>query len=383
MIHTKFYNSKRSIFSVMSELADQYGAVDMTTGKSDFPCPQKLIQLASEYLQKGYNYPAPVEGLLHLREVLATKTENLYKYSYNPQTEVTITAGHIQALTTAISSIISEGDEVIVFEPAFDTFVPAIILNGGRPVYVSMKKPDFRIDWDEVRKMITGKTRMIIINSPHNPTGAVLSVEDMTSLRKLTNGTNIVILSDEPHEHLIYDKLQHQSIALYPELAARGIIVSSPGPLYNINGWELAYCMAPANLMLEFRKIHQFQVGSANAPLQYALADYMEIDNQYMDVTEVYQGKRNYFLRLLKDSGFQFTPSQGSPYQVLDYSKLSNEPDTEFATRLVRDYGVAAIPISVFVHDKYDNRQLSFCFSKSNETLELATERLCKVVSII
>lgn len=383
MIHTKIYNSRRSVFSVMSELADQYGAVDMTSGKSDFPCPSKLIQFATTYLERGYNYPAPGEGILHLREVLSRKTELLYKYNYNPKTEITITAGHIQALTTAISSIISEGDEVIVFEPVYDTFVPAITLNGGRPVYVSMKTPDFHVDWDEVRKMITGKTKMIIVHSPHNPTGSVFSAEDMVSLQKLTNGTNIVILSDETYEHLVYDNIQHQSIALYPELAARGIIVSSVGPLYNISGWKLAYCMAPENLMSEFRKIHQFQIGSVNAPLQYALADYMETDQQFAQVSAVYQQKRDYFLDLIKDSRFQYTPSKGSPYQILDYSAISNEPDADMALRLVRDHGIAAIPVSVFVHDKFNAHLLSFCFAKSNETLEKAAAKLKEIVSII
>ncbi|TKG93579.1 aminotransferase class I/II-fold pyridoxal phosphate-dependent enzyme [Puteibacter caeruleilacunae] len=383
MIHTKLFNSRKSVFSAMSELIGEQGAVDMTVGRSDFPCPPRLIELAHEHMLRGMNNYSPIEGVVSLREVIAGIIEKQHGVCYNPEKEITITAGCIQAATTAISALVGDGDEVIIFEPAFDSYVPAVELNGGRPVYVSLKAPDFHIDWDEVRKRITLKTKMIIINFPHNPTGSVLSEEDMKQLKRLVNGTNIVILSDENFKHLVYDNKKHQSIADYEDLAERSIMVSSFGSVYNINGWGIAYCAAPEKLMAEFRKIHQFQVFNVNTPLQYALADFLKEDKTYLEISDFYQGKRNYFNRLLKDTGFEFIPSQGSYFQVLNYASLSDEKEPDFAVRLAREYGVAALPISIFQHEKNNSQLLRFCFAKSNETLELAAERLASVPALI
>jgi methionine aminotransferase len=306
----------------------------------------------------------------------------LYNHYYNPETEITITAGNVQAIMTAISSVVKEDDEVILFEPAYESYAPAISINGGRPVYVSLKQPNFHIDWEEVRKMITSKTRMIIINSPHNPTGAVLTDSDLIQLQHLTNGTNIVILSDEVFESIVFDNNTHQSVSRYEKLASRSFIVSSFGPLFNINGWGLAYIMAPEKLMGEFRRIQQFQIYNVNTPLQYALSEYLRMEDSMKDISEMYQGKRNYFNRLLNDSLFKVIPSQGSYFEILDYSNISDESDADFTVRLASEYGVGVIPVSAFLHEKNKLKMVRVCFAKNNETLEKAAERLRLVPSL-
>ena len=366
----------------MDKLTDKPGIIDMAVEKSGFPCPPELTELASKYIRLGYNNFAPLEGIPELRAEMAARMKMLYGYAYNPETEINITAGHVQAVTTAISSVVKEDDEVIVFEPAFESYVPAITINGGRPKFVSLKLPDFHIDWEELRKMINSKTRMIIINSPHNPTGAVLSDEDMVQLQRITNGTNIVILSDEIFESFVYDNKKHQSVARYEKLAKRSFIVSSFGPAYNVNGWGIACCIAPENLMRDFRSVHQFQVFNVNTPLQYALAEFISNDKSYLEMSETYQGKRNYFKRLIADSKFGIEPAQGSYFQLLDYSQLSDERDTDFALRLLNEYGLATIPMSAFFHEKTKLKMLRLCFAKSNETLEKAAEILKSVKSV-
>ncbi|OFX34872.1 MAG: methionine aminotransferase [Bacteroidetes bacterium GWF2_42_66] len=382
MVQSKMLNNNGSIFSQMNKLTDKPGIIDMAVGKSEFPCPPALTELASKYIRLGYNNFAPMEGIPELRSEIATRTKTLYGYAYNPETEINITAGHIQTVTTAISSVVKEDDEVIVFEPAFESYVPAILINGGRPKFVSLKLPDFHIDWEELRKMISSKTRMIIVNSPHNPTGAVLSDEDMVQLQRITNGTNIVILSDEIFESFVYDNKKHQSVARYEKLAKRSFIVSSFGPAYNVNGWGIACCLAPENLMRDFRNVHQFQVFNANTPLQYALAEFISNDESYLEVSEIYQGKRNYFKRLMVGSPFGIEPTQGSYFQLLNYSDLSNEKDTDFALRLLNEYGLATIPLSAFFHEKTKLRMVRLCFAKTNETLEKASEILKSVKAV-
>ena len=383
MTQSKILNNNGSIFSQINKLTESSAVVDMAIGKSEFPCSSELTALASKYIQSGNNNFAPLEGIAELRNQISMRVKNLYGYTYNPETEINITAGHIQAVTTIISSVIKEDDEVIVFEPAFESYVPAIAINGGRTKFVSLKLPDFHIDWEELRKMITSKTRMIIINSPHNPTGAVLSDEDMVQLQKITNGTNIIILSDEIFESFVYDNKKHQSIARYEKLAKRSFIVSSFGPAYNTNGWGIAYCLAPANLMRDFRNVHQFQVFNANTPLQYALAEFISEDESYSEVSEIYQGKRNYFKRLMAESQFGFEPTQGSYFQLLDYSEISDEKDTDFAMRLFNDYKLAVVPVSAFFHEKTKLKMVRLCFAKSNETLEKAAEILKSVKAVI
>jgi methionine transaminase len=382
MALSKLPNSKGSIFSSVNKLVTETGAIDLSLGKTDFPCPEMLADMAATYIRSGYNNYAPHEGISELREVISTRVAELYNHVYNPETEITITAGHVQAIMTAISATVKDEDEVILFEPAYESYAPAISLNGGRPVYVAMKQPNFHIDWEEVRKMVTSKTRMIIINSPHNPTGAVLSDSDLVQLQHLTNGTNIVILSDEVFESIVFDNNTHQSVARYEKLASRSFVVSSFGPVFNINGWGLAYILAPEKLMNDFRRIQQFQIYNVNTPLQYALSEYLRTEDSKKDISEMYQGKRNYFNRLLGDSLFKVVPSQGSYFEILDYSKISDEPDTDFTFRLASEYGVGVIPVSAFLHEKNKLKMVRICFAKNNETLEKAAERLRLVPSL-
>jgi methionine aminotransferase len=376
MALSKLPSSKGSIFSVVNKLVNETGAIDLSLGKTDFPCPEILADMAGKYIRSGYNNYAPYEGISELREVISARVSELYNHMYNPETEITITAGHVQAITTAISSIVKDEDEVILFEPANESYAPAISLTGGRPVYVALKQPNFHIDWEEVRKMVTSKTRMIIINSPHNPTGSVLSDSDLIQLQHLTNGTNIVILSDEVFESIVFDNNTHQSVARYEKLASRSFVVSSFGPVFNINGWGLAYILAPEKLMNDFRRIQQFQIYNVNTPLQYALSEYLLTEDSKNDISEMYQGKRNYFNRLLGDSLFKVIPSQGSYFEILDYSKISDEFDADFTFRLASEFGVGVIPVSAFLHEKNKLKMVRICFAKNNETLEKAAERL-------
>jgi len=382
MALSKLPNTKGSIFSTLNKLVAETGAIDLALGKTDFPCPEKLADLAAMYIRSGYNNFAPHEGISELREVISNRVKRMYNHTYNPDTEITITAGPIQAIMTAISTTVKDEDEVILFEPAYESYAPAISINGGRPVYVALKQPNFHIDWEEVRKMITSKTRMIIINSPHNPTGAVLTDSDLIQLQHLTNGTNIVILSDEVFESIVFDNNTHQSVSRYEKLAARSFVVSSYGPVFNINGWGLAYILAPEKLMNEFRRIQQFQIYNVNTPLQYALSEYLQLDESWKDITEMYQGKRNYFNRLLGDSLFKIVPSQGSYFEILDYSNISDELDTDFTYRMATEFGVGVIPVSAFLHEKNKLKMVRICFAKNNETLEKAAERLRVVPSL-
>jgi methionine aminotransferase len=372
-----------AFFQMKNKQTEKPEIIDMAVRESEFPCPAELTELASQYIRSGYNNVAPMEGIPELRAEISARVKQLYGHTYLPDTEINITAGHIQAINTAISSVVREDDEVVVFEPAFQSYVPAITLNGGRPKFVSLKLPDFHIDWEELRKIINSKTRMIILNSPHNPTGTVLSEEDMMQLQKITNGTNIVVLSDEIFESFVYDNKKHQSIARYEKLVSRSFLVSSFGPAYNINGWGIAYCLAPENLMQNFRNVHQFQVFNANTPLQYALAEFIREDRSYLEISETYQGKRNYFKRLMAGSRFSFKPALGSYFQLLDYSELSDEKDTDFAFRLLNDYGLATLPLSSFFHEKTKLKMLRLCFAKNNETLEKAADTLKSVGELI
>ena len=375
MSQSKLQNTKGSIFSAVNKLVTETGAIDLSLGKTDFPCPEKLADLAATYIRSGYNNYAPHEGISELREVISARVKSIYNHTYNPETEITITAGNVQAIMTAISSVVKDEDEVILFEPAYESYAPAIAINGGRPVYVALKQPDFHIDWEEVRKMVTSKTRMIIINSPHNPTGTVLAESDLIQLQRLIIGTNIVVLSDEVFESIVFDNTTHQSVAKFEKLADRSFIVSSFGPVFNINGWGLAYILAPEKLMNEFRRIQQFQIYNVNTPLQYALSEYLLTEDSKKDISELYQGKRNYFNRCMGGSLFKIIPSQGSYFEILDYSAISDESDVDFTYRLATEFGVGVIPVSAFLHEKNKLKMVRICFAKNNETLEMAAER--------
>ena len=378
-IISKLPKAGTTIFTIMSALANECKAINLSQGFPNFPVSEELISLVNQWMKKGMNQYAPMQGILPLRESIAEKMEALYGIVYNPESEITITSGGTQAIYAAIASVIHIGDEVIVLEPAYDSYIPAIEMSGGVAVHIHLKAPTYRIDWNEVKKAINPKTKMIMINTPHNPTGTVMTANDMKELEKITTGTNIIILSDEVYEHLIFDGLRHESVCLYPKLAERSFVIFSFGKTYHATGWKTGYCLAPQNLSTEFRKVHQFMVFSANTPIQYALADYLRKKEKYLELPAFYQEKRDYFIRLLKGSKFKFTPASGSYFQLLDYSAITNEKDTEFAKRITKEYGVASIPISVFYEQPVDNKLLRFCFAKTKDTLELAAERLLKI----
>lgn len=377
-IKTKLPAVGTTIFSVMSSLASNHNAINLSQGFPDFDSPSGLIDLVGHYMKKGMNQYAPMQGILSLRKKIAHKTERLYGTGYDPETEITITSGGTEAIYSAITATVHEGDEVIIFEPAYDSYVPAIILAGGIPVYVSLDPPAFIIDWEGVKKLVNHKTKMIIINTPHNPAGVVMTETDMMHLEKIVSGTEITIISDEVYEHIIFDGQRHESVIRHPRLAERSFVVFSFGKTYHTTGWKLGYCLAPANLMTEFRKVHQFVVFSSNTPIQHALSDF--IDNEdYNELSGFFQDKRDYFLRMIGESRFKFVPSAGSYFQCLSYGNITDEKDSDYAIRLTKESGIASIPVSSFYHDAKDHKILRFCFAKKKETLERAVEKLCSI----
>ena len=379
VVTSKLPQTGTSVFAVMSQMAREHNAINLSQGFPDFPVSEHMVELVHKYMREGHNQYAPMPGLPWLREAIAEKTEFLYSAQYDPETEITVTAGATQAIFTAIMSLIREDDEVIVFEPAYDSYVPAIKLAGGVPICVQLKLPDYHIDWSEVKKVISGRTRMIIINSPHNPSGSILSAADMMQLEKLTKNSSILILSDEVYEHIIFDGREHQSVCRYPNLARRSLVMCSFGKTFHATGWKMGYCLAPANLMKEFRKTHQFVVFCVNTPVQYAIAEYLQNKDNYMHLGSFYQEKRDYFLQLIATSRFKVVPASGTYFQVLDYSRISEESEMDFATRLTREFGVASVPNSYFYNKPVNNQTLRFCFAKGNETLEKAAEILCRI----
>ncbi len=378
-VKSKLPKTGTTIFTVMSALANENDAINLSQGFPDFLCDEKLISLVEQFMRKGLNQYAPMPGILSLREMIAEKTLQLYKSSYNPETEITITAGGTQAIYAAITAVINEGDEVIVFEPAYDCYAPAIELNRGIPIYFELQPPDYKIDWNGVKKLISQRTRMIMINSPHNPTGTVLNANDIRQLQRITQNTDIIILSDEVYEHIIFDDLEHQSILKYPTLAERAFVIFSFGKTYHNTGWKMGYCLAPAELMKEFRKAHQFIVFSSNTPIQHAFAEMMKDPSYYFGLREFYQSKRDYFNKLIGSLPFTINPSSGSYFQCVGYEKITDEKDYDFAVRLTKELGVASIPVSSFYHHGMDYKMLRFCFAKENATLEKAAERLQKL----
>jgi methionine transaminase len=378
-ISSKLPKVGTTIFTVMSKLAEANQAINLSQGFPNFQCSEKLLSLVNHYMQKGFNQYAPMPGIMPLREILAQKTQKLYNAVYDPETEITITAGATQAIYTAISAIIREGDEVVLFTPAYDCYQPAIELNGGKPVFVKLKAPDYAVNWDSVKKLINQRTKMIIINTPHNPTGMVFSASDMEQLQSIVKNSNIIILSDEVYEHIIFDDRVHQSVCKYPALAERSFVISSFGKTFHTTGWKMGYVLAPKTLMEEFRKIHQYLVFSCNTPIQYALAEFLKNDAEYLGLSAFYQQKRDFFLKLIKASRFEFTPSPGTYFQLLNYKNISEEKDTDFAISLTNNHKIASVPISVFYNTSIDNKMLRFCFAKDDETLEKAAEILCNI----
>jgi methionine transaminase len=378
-IRSKLPRTGVSIFAVMSGLANETGAINLSQGFPNFDISKQLISLVNQYMRKGNNQYAPMQGVLPLREAIAAKAQATYAVAYNPETEINITAGATQAIFTAITAIIRPGDEVIIIEPAYDSYGPAVKLNGGTVRYCSLRSPSYSVNWLEVKSLVNANTRMIIINSPHNPTGGVLSATDMGELDRITRKTGIIVLSDEVYEHLIFDGLRHESVCYYPELAARSFVVGSFGKTFHATGWKTGYIMAPADLMAEFRKSHQFVVFASNTPVQHALADFLSDSANYESLPAFYQQKRDYFTGLLTGSRFRIIPSYGTYFQLLDYSRISDENERDFAIRVTREFGVASVPVSPFYHDGQDHKVLRFCFAKTEETLEKAAEILCRI----
>ena len=378
-IQSKLPEVGTTIFTVMSQLAVQHQAINLSQGFPDYECSPELIKLVDHYMRSGYNQYAPMAGLLSLRERIAEKQEKLHHVIYNPDTEITITAGGTQALFASIACVIRPDDEVIIFEPAYDAYGPTVTLFGGRIRAVELSAPNYSIDWVEVGKLINDKTRMIILNYPNNPTGRTLDEHDIKCLIDLTRDTNILLLSDEVYEHLIYDGKQHLSLSRYPELRERSFITASFGKLLHATGWKVGYCLAPEWLMKEFRKIHQFEVFSVNSFVQYAISDFLKNERNYLEIRDFFQVKKDFFAALMKETRFDLLTCNGSYFQSVQYSKISNEKDTDLAIRLIKEFGVAGIPVSAFYSKGTDDHVLRFCFAKKKETLEKAVENLAKV----
>ena len=378
-INSKLPKTETSIFAVMSGLANRYGAINLSQGFPDFPVSRDLIHLVHQYMLADKNQYAPMPGVPELRQAIAGKVKRLYDKDVNPDTEITITAGATQALFTAITAFVNQGDEAIIFEPAYDSYDPAIKLNGGITKYISLSAPDFKIDWNLVAQQVNRKTKLIIINTPNNPGGFVFTELDMLALNDITKNTDIVVISDEVYEHIIFDGLQHQSALRFDELYQRTLAVYSFGKTFHATGWKTGYVIAPEVLTNEFRKVHQFNVFSVNTPVQYALAEYLQNPENYLGLPDFYQAKRDFFTEHLSGSRFKVIPSHGTYFQLLDYSAISNMNEYDFAVWMTKEKGVAAIPVSAFYHDKKNQHILRFAFPKETKTLLKATEILKQI----
>ena len=365
-----------TIFTVMSKLAADLGAINLSQGFPDFDCDPALVEAVAKHMREGRNQYAPMQGVPALRQAIAVKFNDLYSAAYDPETEVTVTSCGTEAIFDAVAAVVHPGDEVIVFEPVYDSYVPAIDVAGGTAVVISLRYPDYRIPWDDVRAAITPRTRMIMLNSPHNPTATILSAADMAELERILDRTAITIVSDEVYEHIIFDSARHESMARYDALRARSFIVGSFGKTYHVTGWKIGCVVAPAALTAEFRKVHQFVTFSTNTPIQYALADFLTQKRGYPELSPFYQRKRDLFLDLLSGSRWKPLPSRGTYFQLLDYSGITDEKDMEFALRLTKEHGVASIPTSAFLYKQPAPLALRFCFAKKDETLQAAAQRL-------
>ena len=363
----------------MSSLAVEYNAINLGQGFPDYPMDEELISLVNQHMKAGHNQYVHMNGLPALRNAIAEKIYGLYNHQFNPETEITVTPGGTYAIYTALTAVLRPGDEVIVFEPAYDSYIPNIEINGAVPVLIQLTFPEYKIDWHEVRKNISPKTKMIMLNSPNNPTGSVLSKEDIKQLQNIVAGTSIFIMSDEVYEHIIFDDIQHESMLRYPDLTERSFVCFSFGKVYNCTGWKLGYCIAPAALTTEFRKVHQFNCFSCNSPIQFAIADFLPHKDSYTTLGKFLQNKRDYFMNLMAQTKFKPLPSHGSYFQLYSYAEMSNESEKDIAIRLTKDFGVATIPVSAFYKEGKEDNVLRFCFSKKESTLEEAVSRLLKI----
>lgn len=378
-IPSKLPDLPTSIFTIMSGLASEHNALNLSQGFPNFQPDEVLMELVSKAMRDGYNQYAPMAGIYSLREAISEKISSLHGASYHPESEVTITVGATQAIFTSITAFIRPGDEVLVLKPAYDCYEPAIKANGGIPVFLQLEGRGFKIDWEAFKGKLNHKTRMVIINTPHNPSGMVFSKADMLELQAILNSTEIILLSDEVYEHIVFDGAQHESASSFEGLASRSFVCASFGKTFHSTGWKTGYCVAPAELMKEFRKIHEFNVFCVNHPIQKALAEYLQEPAHYLGLNQFYQEKRDLFLSGISSSRFTFIPSQGTYFQLLDYAQISGEADVELARKLTIEKGLASIPISIFNVGGQDNKQLRFCFAKTTETLEKAAEILCSI----
>lgn len=369
-----------TIFSQMSALALEHQAINLSQGFPDFDGPTPLLAAVGDYISKGANQYAPMTGVAPLRDAISAKIARCYNRQVNLDTEVTVTSGATEALFAAIASVVRQGDEVIVFDPAYDSYDPAIVLNGGKVIHLPLKVPGFTIDWDALGDALNRKTRLIILNTPHNPSGTVMSAADMARLETLLRPTNTLLLADEVYEHIVFDGARHESVHRYPGLAERAFVVSSFGKTYHITGWKVGYVVAPAELSAELRKVHQYLTFSTSTPMQLALADYLQADPEHdQQLPGFYQQKRDQFISAVKDSRFKLEPAAGTYFQLMDYSAISDLPDVGFCQWLIENAGVAAIPLSVFYDDGRQQPLIRFCFAKGEETLKAAGERLCRI----
>ncbi len=378
-IKSKLPTVGTNIFTVMSALATEHQAVNLGQGFPDYPMSEELVARVDEAMRKGFNQYVPMQGYAPLREAIAEKINLLYNNSVDPASQITITPGGTYAIYTALTTVLQPGDEVIIFEPGYDSYIPNVEINGAIPVRLNLHFPDYRIDWAEVRKKISPKTRMIMLNSPHNPTGAILTSDDIKELISIVRNTRILILSDEVYEHLVFDGAPHESMLRYPELMERSFVCFSFGKVYHCTGWKLGYCISSPALMEEFRKVHQFNCFSCHSPSQVALAGFLRNRDSYLSLGAEMQRKRDFFTELMKHTKFELLDSKGGYFICAKYDRISDEKDTDLAVRITKEFGVASIPVSAFYKDGTDNKVIRFCFAKKEETLERAVEKLVKL----
>ena len=378
-VSSKLPNVGVSIFSVMTKLANEHQAINLSQGFPDFDCDPALVEAASKAMRDGHNQYAPMPGVMALREGIAAKVEQIYGARYDAATEVLVTSGATAGLYATLTAFVQPGDEVVLFEPCYDSYVPVIRLSGGTPVFVSLRYPDYTVDWDEVRRAITPRTRAILVNTPHNPTGMMWTTDDMRQLPSIVDGTDILIIGDEVYEHITFDGRRHESILRYPDLRSRAVVISSFGKTFHTTGWKVGYCVGPQALIAEVTRVHQFVTFTVHTPSQMAFAEFVRRDPSASELGPFYQRKRDLFLDLVKESRFKPLACGGTYFQLLDYSSFSKETDKDIALRLIKEHGVASIPVSAFLYKDTGGPVLRFCFAKKDETLAAAAERLLKV----
>ena len=377
-VQSKLPHVGTTIFTVMSKMAQDHGAINLSQGFPDFEPDQRLLDKVSHYLGAGKNQYPPMTGIPELRQALSDKFKNVSGTAVDAETEITITSGATEALLCSIHAVVAEGDEVIVFDPCYDSYEPAVQLAGGRTIHIPLMLPDYRIDWQALTDAMSDRTRLVIINSPHNPSATTLQDGDLDRLAEIIRPYNCRVLSDEVYEHIVFDERQHHSVVNHSELKEKSFAVFSFGKTYHATGWKIGYCVAPAELTIEFRKIHQFNTFTTVTPMQWALADFVrEAPENYLELSTFYQQKRDFFKQQMASSRFRFLPSAGTYFQLADYSEISDFPDMEFANWITQEKGVAVIPLSPFYQSPPDTKIIRFCFAKQNATLQQAAEILC------